>query len=154
MTTSNHVLTGAVIAVWIKNPPAVIALSYLSHFLIDALPHFGSPHLKGLVDSVNHWTFKLGIILEFLILIPVILIIFNLTSGVVSAWLVTASMVAADLPDLMWIPVYIYEKKTKKNKKLGKIASFHSRVQWHQYWGIVTELSWLIIMLTLIFKLT
>lgn len=154
MTISNHIITGAVIAVATKNPPLAISLSYLSHFVLDALPHFGPPNLKGLVESVKHWTFRLGVIVEILTLIPVLFLIFYLTSGIVPIWLLITCMVVSDLPDLLWIPVYYYENKYQKSKKIGRIAKFHGRIQNHSYWGIVTEITWLTLMIFILFRLT
>lgn len=40
MTATNHALTGAVIALAINEPWLAIPLAFLSHFAIDAIPHW------------------------------------------------------------------------------------------------------------------
>src|SRR5687767_11983718 len=41
MTGLNHVLTGSAIAIAIQQPLLVAPLAFLSHFILDSLPHFG-----------------------------------------------------------------------------------------------------------------
>lgn len=41
MIATNHALTGAAIAVVIKQPILAIPLAFVSHFICDAIPHFG-----------------------------------------------------------------------------------------------------------------
>lgn len=154
MTASNHILTGAVVAISVKNPLLAISLSYLSHFAIDALPHFGPPGIKGLVESINHRAFRVGVALELLLLAPVILLIFHLTSGITPAWLLVTCMLVADLPDILWVPIYLYEVKQQTPKTLGPIAKFHGQIQKHSYWGIMTEIIWFAGMLIILFKIT
>ena len=38
---TNHMVTGAVIALVVKQPALALPLAFLSHFVLDALPHYG-----------------------------------------------------------------------------------------------------------------
>jgi hypothetical protein len=41
MLVTNHVLSGALIGAAVKRPPAAFALGVVSHFALDAVPHWG-----------------------------------------------------------------------------------------------------------------
>ena len=41
MFVSNHILSGALIGSYVANPAVAVVLSFMSHFVLDALPHFG-----------------------------------------------------------------------------------------------------------------
>ncbi len=41
MTGFNHAVTGALIAGAVGNPFLAIPLAFASHFVLDAIPHFG-----------------------------------------------------------------------------------------------------------------
>lgn len=41
MTGINHILTGTVIALTVKEPLLAAPLAFFSHFILDATPHFG-----------------------------------------------------------------------------------------------------------------
>ena len=47
MVITNHVLAGSLIGIGIKEPTLAITLAFVSHFVMDALPHFGYPGRKG-----------------------------------------------------------------------------------------------------------
>jgi hypothetical protein len=41
MTGFNHGMTGAAIALAVKQPALAVPLAFLSHFVTDMIPHFG-----------------------------------------------------------------------------------------------------------------
>lgn len=49
MVLASHILAGAVVAVKIQNPAIGLPLAFLSHFLLDALPH-SEYSIKGLAE--------------------------------------------------------------------------------------------------------
>lgn len=131
MTATNHGLAGAVIAISLQtNPVAAIILAPLSHFLLDTIPHFGG------VDTHSKKFFRI--------------LFADITLAVVStlyiAWLwqelalllVVCAFLAAS-PDLMWL-YYEYLRPTPNGKR-GKLAKFHSKIQWSQtHKGIFVEI--------------
>jgi hypothetical protein len=50
MTLTNHLLTGAAIAKLLPSPVA-IPIAFASHFVLDALPHFGC---KTIEERMRH----------------------------------------------------------------------------------------------------
>jgi len=54
MTITNHVLAGAIIGLTVSNPVAAIVLAFASHFVLDALPHFGYAGPKGYAEALQH----------------------------------------------------------------------------------------------------
>jgi hypothetical protein len=41
MTAINHSLTGALIGLTVADPVAAVPIAFLSHFVLDSVPHFG-----------------------------------------------------------------------------------------------------------------
>ena len=50
MTATNHALSGALIGLAVMQPILALPLAFVSHFMLDAVPHFGfdehGGHLK------------------------------------------------------------------------------------------------------------
>lgn len=141
MTATNHGLFGAVIAISLQKYPAVaLAIAPFSHFLLDAIPHFGdlkmSPHGKQF--------FKILITDCTLAVITTLLVAWVWKD--IALLVVVCSFLAAS-PDLMWL-YFEYLKPTKKNK-LPWFAKFHSWIQWSQTpRGVVVELAWFAIFIS------
>jgi hypothetical protein len=141
MTGFNHGITGAVIALTIKQPVLAVPLAFLSHFATDAIPHFGLGkenilNRKFSVILVADFIFSIFLMAALAILFPAHL------------WLIWACMIAAASPDLMWAYHHLYQVRIKKNKlKLGQFARFHSKIQWSQTLaGIGVEAVWFLLM--------
>ncbi|MBA2279108.1 hypothetical protein H0V99_01540 [Candidatus Saccharibacteria bacterium] len=137
MTATNHGLMGAVIAITLqKYPPLAITVSLLSHFLLDAFPHFGDGKM-----SLHSRRFY-GILFTDMTLAVV--------STLAVAWfwfeialLVVGCAFLAASPDLMWL----YYEYLKPKLKLGRLARFHSRIQWSQSPpGLMVEFIWFIVL--------
>lgn len=138
MTATNHGLFGAVIAISLQKYPAVaIAVAPFSHFLLDAIPHFGMS--QGELHSKRFFRILFA----------------DATLAVVStlalAWvwqeiallLVVCAFMAAS-PDLMWI---YYEYINPKLRKQHLLPRFHSWIQWSQTGhGIIMEAAWFVIL--------
>jgi hypothetical protein len=141
MTATNHVLTGAVVALAVKQPLLAIPLAFLSHFAIDLIPHFEARDLR----KFTYQTFALdGLAAAGLIVcLPLFLV------SDVSGWLIFGCMLAAMLPDLIWVWRYL---------RLGNIeavfvapwswfSKLHYNMQWREsLWGGGVELVWLLFM--------
>ncbi len=144
MTATNHVVTGAVVVALIDKPLIAIPVAFLTHFALDALPHFGAKErdMRFLVVLATDMGFAASILLAMAIL--------GLPNW---PWLVAGGIACAS-PDLMWLYYLIYELKGQK-KKLIPIAKFHAKIQWSETkLGIIIELVWFFLMSATLFRLT
>jgi hypothetical protein len=147
MTATNHVLTGAIIGASIGSPLLALPIALLSHFLLDAVPHYS--------DETMHHAHKsfIAILFTDMVLAASILIWLALMSPVGWQIMVACAVVAAS-PDLMWLPPWLIELKGKIPKPFGKIRQFHHAVQWStKPWGILVELAWALTSFIILAKL-
>lgn len=134
MTLTNHLLTGAALT---KFLPATVAvpLAFASHFLLDALPHFG---YKTIEERMRHLgIYRIAIIAD---------VIFSL---LIMAWLLKSrhyfwlmNGLIAYSPDLLWIYRFTVEEKFGKVKptKGNRFIQFHREIQKYEWLGgIVIE---------------
>ena len=142
MTATNHALTGAVIALVIKQPVLAVPLAFLSHFVIDIVPHFDagpdSPKLAKsviFIDSIIAGTLT--------ILIPIFL------PTDTSPWLIFAGMFAAMSPDLVWGWRYYKLRDLQRvtSQPMSLFSSYHQKIQWSETRkGVFVEIFWLLLM--------
>jgi hypothetical protein len=146
MTGTNHAITGAVIVAVIAIPVVAVPLAFVSHFLLDSLPHFGeSTHkLSSLTKKV--W------LVDF-ILLSSFLIILILTSN----WLLLAGALAAISPDFAWIYRFVVKEKLGKIKPTVKnrFNNFHSSIQNYETKnGLLIEIVWFMFISSVLFSVT
>lgn len=145
MTTTSHAVTGAMIATVIRQPFLVIPLAFLSHFVCDALPHFGLDMKFG--EKKMYWW--LGIDGTAALLCAT----FLLWYGVRDPVLLAICGFAAMSPDLAWL-YYGLKGPQLKIAKHDIVTRFHSWIQWYQKVpGIFIDFAWVSLMLTIIIKL-
>lgn len=145
MIATNHALTGAAIVLAVKQPALALPLAFLSHFLLDAIPHFGI-HEDEPVKRNGHWLFKSVVSVDVICAVAALIAVPLLFDGAVSAWLILLGMLAGIAPDSVWIYRYIYEIRTKIVRPHGWFAAFHQRIQWSEKpWGISVELAWAVL---------
>lgn len=139
MTATNHALTGAVIGLTFHNPALALPGALLSHYLLDALPHF-RPNMP---DEVLLKTrgFKLYLIGEALLCFLIVLTLF-LTQPP-NWWLGAVCAFVAAAPDLISFGRFrrvIDDKPVKKSA----YAKFARGIQWFERpIGAVVEIVWL-----------
>jgi len=138
-----HTLTGALIALSVKDPALAAPLAFTSHFVLDSTPHFGLDGLdfktkKGKVVGV---TDCLGALSVWLVLISV----FS------AEWLlVSVGVFFACLPDLLYLPDIFFNFVPSK-----KLLRFHSRIQWSQTpMGTITDATWAAAVIYMLARLT
>jgi len=146
MTATNHALTGAVVALAIKQPILAIPLALASHFVIDMIPHFDA----GLGRSAIA---KIVVAIDCLLAgsLTVLLSIFFHTD--ISGWLLFACMAIAMSPDLVWGWRYYKLRDFKKiiSEPMSLFSRYHQKIQWSETpKGILVEIPWLITMAVLI----
>lgn len=139
-------MTGALIALLVKEPTLAVPLSFASHFACDAIPHAGLKKGVKLFDP----SFNVTLVLDFIVAVGLMFILGTLFPA--ERLLIWGCMIAAASPDLMWAYYDLYQNKIKNIKpKLGPLARFHSWVQWSQTpKGWVIEAGWFVLMGALI----
>lgn len=152
MTATNHIMTGAVIALVVKQPAIAIPVAFCSHFVLDMIPHFGIYEGDVLKRNQSRF-FRTLLTTDILIMITLLVIIPNLSIKA-AGWVVFVCMAAAILPDSIWVYRFIDEIKTQVWKPGGWFARTHQKIQWfEQPIGLVVEFIWLGLMSVAFFRL-
>ncbi len=141
MTATNHALTGAVIGLAVGNAWLVIPAAFVSHFALDALPHFG---VRG---SEAKWLrskrFRALLILDMTACLALVLALF--LNGGQHWFLAAACAFTATTPDLFWIERLIKALKKRPLLKEYKnpFKQLHSKIQWFALPpGLIVEGVW------------
>jgi hypothetical protein len=133
MTASNHVVTGALIVTYVQNPALGLALAFVSHPLLDMLPHYG-------VKPERIMAFMCGFLADVAIALSVLLALLIVRPD--QYLLLIAGGIAAASPDLLSIP-HLIASLLKRPYRPGPIRRFLSWIQWSQTtFGIVVEFVW------------
>ena len=127
MLESVHALTGGVIAYEIGSPLLSLPLAFLSHFVIDMLPHWN--------PSLNKEKVKLGHISKKTKTVIILDCAFGLFLGLWLAFkklpnynqtaVVLLGCLMGILPDLLEAPYYLLNKKISKLKWLRDFQGKH-----------------------------
>jgi hypothetical protein len=145
MTATNHAVTGAAIAVLVPEPLAAIGLALISHFILDAIPHFGI-HEDDIPRRNRHWLFRTVISTDILAVI-VLLICLPFVVHVQPRWVLDAAMLAGIVPDAIWVTHYIKERRNGMWPEDGAYARWHQKIQWYEKpRGLIVEAIWLTVM--------
>ncbi len=149
MTATSHSLTGAVIALAIKQPLLAIPLALLSHFICDMIPHFDS-------GASNQKIARLAIAVDCAVAgTATLLLSFVLDLGV-PHWQIFLCMFAAMSPDLVWGWRYYRLKDLKKviSEPMSRFSNKHQKIQWSETpQGLAVDLAWSATMVILIARL-
>ncbi len=154
MTASNHILTGAVIALVVDRPLISIPLAFVSHFACDALPHIDSGDFYDVFERNKRKMFRLVIGTDIILSILLLAFVLIQSSQKVSPAVLAACMLAAFAPDVGIAYRYLRETKTQKWLPASNwLMRFHLWIEWEVRWGYLTEVAWFMTMIFLIFKL-
>lgn len=146
MTTTNHALTGALIATIIKQPLLAIPLAFLSHFVCDVIPHFGMNSKFGSRQMFLYLGLDGGT--------AVLVALFLISQGVHNPLLLAVSGFAAMSPDLAWLYYGLKNGDPNDEQKQDRFTQWHGRIQkFEKPIGIIPELIWASLCVTLILKL-
>lgn len=138
MTATNHVLTGILIVSVVHNPVIALPLALLSHFALDALPHYGDR-----LNRLNSFKFKL--VLGSDIYLALMVLVLMLILHPPHMWLLIFGGILGASPDLMWIPDFISALRGLPAPVYGRIRRFHSKIQWYQEpKGAWVEAAWFV----------
>lgn len=140
MTATNHAITAANIALATKSWWAV-PIALVSHFVLDALPHFGEPGIE-----YRHSKFKLVASFDLVLFIGTFLLVLATANQYI--WVVLASGFMAVIPDSVWFYRYYLEHKLGQLPSRNKLTDFHAKIQWgERSWGWIIEIGWYGVML-------
>lgn len=147
MTGSNHVVTGSIIATMAPQPLVAIPLAVVSHFVLDALPHYGENNERSWLSK--HFNYVLAVD-GALVSIFLLIILFSQPAN----WLLILFCGAlAVIPDLVWLPYYLADLH-KQELTHGPFARFSKWIQWGERpWGIYIEAVVFVILITVFFKI-
>lgn len=141
MTGVNHALTGALIGGVITQPLIALPAAFASHFVLDALPHFGQEVGK------RNWKFKSVLAFDGVAL-SVGMVVALVTKNYFSA---LTALVAVS-PDFVWIARYIFREKwgTVNPGPKNIFSRWHSRIQkYERDWGIFVEIPYFLLLIIL-----
>lgn len=150
MTATNHVATGALVAVYIQRPLVAIPVAFVMHFLLDGIPHFRITakndserfHKKAFLKFLGA---DIAVATILLVTLPIIL------SQVVTWWLVLACMIACASPDLAWGWRFFQSILRHSDHKKSRFSRFHSVIQWSETPnGLYVEAAWLLLISLLV----
>ena len=150
MIGTNHLATGAVIALAVHNPLLALPLAFASHFVLDSVPHFGFK-TDGFATVFKHKISYFALSLEVVMFVLLAYLIRN--AGV---WVFVGALVAGS-PDSVWLARYFVWERQGKNPPSytnGPLTRFHGKIQWcERPWGLVVDIIWLCTMTFAITKL-
>lgn len=135
MRAINHALTGAFIGFSVGQPLLAIPLAVGSHFVLDAIPHFGIDK-----DDITKRWFHYLLIADAVLCLGLVLAL-ALTRH--QYWLVAAvSAFAASAPDFLSINRYL-RHWLRLPWRPGAYARFATGLQWFERpAGAVVEIAW------------
>ena len=141
MIATNHAVTGALIGASVHSAPLAIVLAVLSHFVLDAVPHYDPPGTSEQRIATRSFTYQL--VVDAAACLGLVCLLFGVGFH---AWLLMAACAfAATSPDLMWIERYVLAQQGRADRApTGFIRKFHARIQWKtgpQLWWV--EALWL-----------
>ncbi len=150
MNTLNHAAAGAGISLAVSQPLLALPMAFVSHFVLDALPHHGHPNNGGYIEALKHKRltyFSLGY--ESVGLVFLISLLFG------QPWYVWMAGIIAVSPNLKWPYRYwFYERKGNLPPEADALTKFHQWVQWcERPWGIAVEICFSIFILFTVARL-
>ncbi len=140
MTAINHALTGTVIGLVVGQPLIALPAALASHFVCDAIPHFGSNIPPAARLKSNN--FRNYLVLEAFLCF---LLVLGLAILRPDHWLLaSACAFLATSPDLLWINKYLKARRGQHWKR-NAYARFAGGIQWFERpIGAVVEAAWFI----------
>jgi len=141
VTTINHVLSGAVIALAIRHPWVAIPVAVASHFLLDMMPHFGG------VPWFESWNKKMALVAVSDVLLSIACLATIMAAFPTSVWLILACAIGATLPDWPWVLHYRFGWR-------------HPYFDWHQAiqryerpWGAYVEVGFVLFAISALMRM-
>jgi hypothetical protein len=125
--------------------PIALPLAFASHFVLDALPHYGIPHKHRDLSSV--WKIFTGF--DFIL---AWLFIGGLSLYLHRYDIFLCGLVAAS-PDFVWVYRIIRSKSYKLDSHHSKFSAWHAKIQrYERPWGIFIEVPLAILLFVSLYK--
>jgi hypothetical protein len=147
MTGTNHVLTGVAIGLAVHQPMLAIPLAITSHFVLDALPHYGSD-VHDPKKFLRILAFDASVIL-------VILLRLVITQPQYWVLAIVCGLLAAS-PDFMWLPNFLRDLSDHHTRKPydNPVTKFHKRIQWGEKpYNWPYEVVYVVLVLSIVLRL-
>ena len=149
MTGLNHAATGALVAAAFNKPLISLPAALLSHFVVDAIPHWNY-NVPGGVGG------RIRVMIADLFLSLTLLLLLALSVGA-TGWLIVAGGLLGIAPDTMWLRFFLTGKPAihgNRKSLINRIREFHSWIQWSETSkGLLVEIAWLPIVIWLIYQI-
>lgn len=138
MTAINHALTGSVIALMVRQPQLAVPLAIASHFVCDAIPHYGTSSTPTLRERWFAWLLLADATACFLLVA-----MFAVMQPEYWVLAIVCAFAAAS-PDFMWIKKFLRARAGKaETTRTNIVLWFHARIQWFERpIGAFVELAW------------
>lgn len=140
MTLTNHLFTGSLMAKVLPLPVA-LPLAFASHFVLDALPHFGFVDIDDYEVRRRHKRLLMCVVtVDFLLAVA---LTFWLVGSGHGKWLIAG--LAAFSPDVIWIYRFVVDEKFGKLEppEGGRFVKFHAGIQrFERIWGGGVEVAY------------
>jgi hypothetical protein len=147
MTATNHAVTGAVIAVVVSKPALALPLAFLSHFVLDLMPHFGLPGTN-LFTRGSPKDFQKVLKIDITLSVIFGLLLLIVLKDPLHRWLPLLCSFVATSPDLVWGFHFYRAVKNQKKTTRGWFSRLHAKLNWNESpEGMGFEIGWLILML-------
>lgn len=155
MTASVHAVTGAAVALAVRRPELAIPLAFISHFAVDALPHYEPQEIEVGLNSgtqkIKLASFKLILTSDLLIFAAMLVFLPIMLVSSAQWWVVLTCMAVGALPDLTWGWHIYREAIGKKVTSPNWLTRFHIWIHWEVRWqGAAVELVWAALMVIVI----
>jgi hypothetical protein len=140
-------LTGVVIAAIIKQPLIALPAAFVSHFVFDAVPHFGFQDFRGFIPKIKYRVTQFSLVFDFFAWVAALYFASHL------GWLALACGFLATSPDLSWVYWYFRYERKKQMPKENWFTRFHKWIQWGERpWGIVIEVAYFVLLSVFVAK--
>lgn len=142
MTATNHSLTGMLIATQISNPLLLIPAAFVSHFVSDALPHWGEPEY-----AKKQFRYKL--IRNAWVDLAVAILLLAFLAQFFSPTRLLLGAALAVLPDAFWAL-----REFTGYEGPHWLARFHKKIQWGEFReGFYLEVVYAVIQFTFLYSI-
>lgn len=147
MTAVNHTVMGSIVVASVGNPLVGLPLALISHFLLDALPHFGA-HT---VADPKSREFRAVMATDTLLTVAFLAMVAFAGHRVgLPVWLLPVGGLMGWLPDVMWYKHYQSDLRGEK-KQWDRMRKFHKSIQrYERSWGWLVEVLVFIVLVLLL----
>lgn len=131
MLATNHAFAGSIIGAVLPLPVA-IPVAFASHFVMDALPHYGIDHRK----RNNHAVYRLIVFSDTFIALS-----YAAAAACLQKWNMEITGWIAWSPDFVWVVYYLAHGRNLQIKPKNRFMRFHMDIQrYERPWGIIVDL--------------